>query len=97
MKSGERRWSYLTAGLASLVVSEFACVCERGYCDRGGCCRCCSLVRVNRHLECGCPRAGLSRWLVFMSILRAGSIYAIIVEFVVGRVISRGGCDRAVT
>jgi hypothetical protein len=34
-----------------------------------------------------------------MSILRAraGSIYAIIVEFVVGGVISRGGYDRAVT
>jgi hypothetical protein len=58
--------SYLTAGLASLFVSEFVCVCERGYGDYGGCCRCCLLVRVDvRHLNGGVQELGAAV-VVFM-------------------------------
>lgn len=40
---------YLTADFASLFVSQFSGVCERGHRD-GRCCRCCVLVRVKmRH------------------------------------------------
>lgn len=79
--SEDDRSSYLTAGLASLFVSKFAC-CYRDCGCRG---RCCLLVRVDRHWSVGVQELGYGGGGVYAVISNTRSIYGIIVvvEFVV--------------